>query len=81
MLSTVEDTGLPSVAMMGKFVMSVNAQQDALTAATVATIERFNDAFDRHDVAAVMALMTEDRVFETLIDGKIPADTPLIAAR
>jgi ketosteroid isomerase-like protein len=37
---------------------------DAMTEATLATIERFNDAFNRHDVAAVMALMTEDVVFE-----------------
>lgn len=37
---------------------------DAETAATLAAIERFNEAFNRHDVAAVMALMTEDVVFE-----------------
>jgi ketosteroid isomerase-like protein len=34
------------------------------TAETLATIDRFNEAFDRHDVDAVMALMTEDVVFE-----------------
>lgn len=33
-------------------------------AATRAVIERFNDAFNRHDVDAVMALMTEDVIFE-----------------
>jgi ketosteroid isomerase-like protein len=27
-------------------------------------IDAFNDAFNRHDVAAIMALMTEDCVFE-----------------
>ena len=27
-------------------------------------VERFNEAFNRHDVDAVMALMTEDCVFE-----------------
>ena len=37
---------------------------DAVTAATLDTIQRFNDAFNRHDVEAVMALMTEDVVFE-----------------
>ena len=37
---------------------------DTLTEATLATIERFNEAFNRHDVDAVMALMTEDVVFE-----------------
>jgi ketosteroid isomerase-like protein len=31
---------------------------------TLETIERFNEAFNRHDVDAVMALMTEDVVFE-----------------
>ena len=37
---------------------------DATTVETLATIDRFNDAFNRHDVDAVMALMTEDVVFE-----------------
>ena len=31
---------------------------------TLATIHDFNDALNRHDVDAVMALMTEDCVFE-----------------
>jgi ketosteroid isomerase-like protein len=31
---------------------------------TLATIERFNDAFNRHDIDAIMALMAEDVVFE-----------------
>lgn len=35
-----------------------------VTADTLAAIDRFNDAFNRHDVDAVMALMTEDVVFE-----------------
>src|SRR4051812_14607300 len=33
--------------------------------ATVAAIERFNAAFNRHDADAVMAAMTEDCVFES----------------
>jgi ketosteroid isomerase-like protein len=33
--------------------------------ATVAAVERFNDAFNRHDVDAVMAAMTDDCVFES----------------
>jgi ketosteroid isomerase-like protein len=37
---------------------------DALTAATAETVERFNEAFNRHDVDAIMALMTGDCVFE-----------------
>jgi ketosteroid isomerase-like protein len=37
---------------------------DPVTAKTLATIERFNEAFNRHDVDAIMALMTDDVVFE-----------------
>jgi ketosteroid isomerase-like protein len=37
---------------------------DAVTAETLATIDRFNEAFNQHDIDAVMALMTEDVVFE-----------------
>ena len=32
--------------------------------ATVAAVDRFNEAFNRHDVDAVMAAMTDDCVFE-----------------
>ncbi len=44
--------------------MVVQTSSDRLTATTTDTIERFNDALNRHDVDAVMALMTEDCVFE-----------------
>ncbi|HYI14830.1 MAG TPA: nuclear transport factor 2 family protein [Thermomicrobiales bacterium] len=44
--------------------MVQSLQQDATTAATLETIERFNAAFNRHDVDAVMAAMTDDCVFE-----------------
>jgi ketosteroid isomerase-like protein len=37
---------------------------NSTTAATIATVERFNEAINRHDVDAVMALMTADCVFE-----------------
>ncbi len=37
---------------------------DAQTAATIEAINRFSDALNRHDVQAVMALMTENCVFE-----------------
>jgi ketosteroid isomerase-like protein len=40
-------------------------QQDTVSAATLETVERFNDAFNRHDVDGVMALMSEDVVFES----------------
>lgn len=36
-----------------------------LTASTVSTITAFNEAFNRHDVPAIMALMTEDCVFDS----------------
>jgi ketosteroid isomerase-like protein len=42
---------------------------DATTAETIATIERFNEAFNAHDVDAIMALMSEDVVFENTMPG------------
>lgn len=38
---------------------------DGQAAATRAVIEQFNEAFNRHDVDAVMALMTDDVVFDS----------------
>ena len=38
---------------------------DEVTAATIAAIERFNVAFNNHDVHGVMAAMTDDCVFES----------------
>jgi ketosteroid isomerase-like protein len=35
------------------------------TATTIETVEKFNEAFNRHDVDAVMATMTDDCVFES----------------
>ncbi|HEY8491223.1 MAG TPA: nuclear transport factor 2 family protein [Dehalococcoidia bacterium] len=43
------------------------------TADTIAAVERFNEAFNRHDVDAVMAAMTDDCVFENTVpppDGR-----------
>lgn len=37
---------------------------DDQSAATLAAVERFNEAFNRHDVDAVMEAMTDDCVFE-----------------
>ena len=34
------------------------------TTGTLETIERFNEAFNRHDIEAVMAMFTEDCVFD-----------------
>lgn len=39
--------------------------EHGLTEATLATVQRFNEAFNRHDVDAVMALMTSDCVFDS----------------
>ena len=38
---------------------------DPVSAATVAAVDRFNEAFNRHDVPAVMDMMTEDCVFDS----------------
>ena len=47
---------------------------DAQSIATLESVKRFNDAFNRHDVDAVMAAMTDDCVFENTNpapDGKL----------
>lgn len=44
--------------------MAKAAGAGSTTEATLATIERFNAAFNAHDVDAVMALMTDDVLFE-----------------
>jgi ketosteroid isomerase-like protein len=38
-----------------------------VSASTEATINAFNEAFGRHDVDAVMALMTDDCIFENTL--------------
>jgi hypothetical protein len=38
---------------------------DEASANTLTTIQRFNAAFNRHDVEAVMAAMTDDCLFES----------------
>lgn len=38
---------------------------DPASATTAAAVERFNTAFNAHDVDAVMACMTDDAVFES----------------
>ncbi len=44
---------------------TAGAVLDPTTRDTLAAVERFNEAFDRHDVDAVMDAMTEDCVFES----------------
>jgi ketosteroid isomerase-like protein len=41
--------------------------EDRLTKATLEAMQRFNDAFNRHDIDAVMAAMTDDCVFENTL--------------
>lgn len=52
--------------------MQARIQDDVATEETLRTVERFNEAFNRHDVDAVMAAMTDDCVFENTEppDGK-----------
>lgn len=38
---------------------------DARTLSTLRVVERFNEAFNRHDVAAIMSAMTLDCVFDS----------------
>ena len=40
-----------------------------MTMSTLATIDQFNQAFNQHDVDAVMALMTADCIFENTYPG------------
>jgi ketosteroid isomerase-like protein len=44
--------------------MATESKLDAQSAHTLTVVERFNEAFNRHDVDAVMALFTDDCVFE-----------------
>jgi ketosteroid isomerase-like protein len=44
--------------------MTATTAHDALTAQTLAVIERSEEAINRHDLAALAALITEDCVFE-----------------
>ena len=45
-------------------------QLESQTASTLAVVEAFNDAFNRHDVHSIMDAMTDDCVFEGT--GPIP---------
>ena len=44
--------------------MDARGRGDPEARSTLETVRRFNDAFDRQDVDAIMAAMTEDCVFE-----------------
>jgi ketosteroid isomerase-like protein len=47
-----------------EITMTNTQNASAQEQATRRTVERFNDAFNRHDVEAVAALLTDDTVFE-----------------
>ena len=42
-----------------------DSPRDPQSEATLRTVERFNEAFNRHDVDAIMRLMTDDCVFDS----------------
>jgi uncharacterized protein (TIGR03086 family) len=69
--ATVEDTYRSAGAIGPQLFVTVDADPQARLLArfgrsdTLATLTHFNDAFNRHDVDAVMALMTDDCVFDT----------------
>ena len=42
-----------------------DAAHDSITDATITAVQRFNEAFGRHDVDAIMALMTPDCIFDS----------------
>jgi ketosteroid isomerase-like protein len=44
--------------------MPTDGPVDGLTAATIATIRQFNEALNQGDVETMMALMTDDCIFE-----------------
>ena len=48
----------------GKLSTMQSDNENKQTKSTLETIQRFNDAFNRHNVEEVMAAMTEDCVFE-----------------
>src|SRR5262245_15293112 len=45
--------------------MTVINTPDTAAKDTLAVVERFNEAFNRHDVPAIMAAMTDDCVFDS----------------
>jgi ketosteroid isomerase-like protein len=59
--------------LLATFMLAATAGAMAQSAPTLSTrevIDRFNDAINRHDAAAVAALLTDDTVFENT--GPVP---------
>jgi ketosteroid isomerase-like protein len=69
---------LPTVPAGSRGGGTMQSQDTAPGAATLAAVERFNDALNRHDAGAVADLLTPDTVFEntspapdgTRLDGR-----------
>ena len=63
---TVLCSALLSAALGSRkeIVMAKESNPQSQEQVTRATIERFNEAFNRHDAEAVEALLTEDTIFE-----------------
>lgn len=55
---------LTSLCSERKVVMARESSEKSQEQTTRATIDRFNDAFNRHDAEGVAALLTDDTVFE-----------------
>jgi ketosteroid isomerase-like protein len=55
---------LTSVGSEKEGAMAVESSASSQEQITRATIERFNDAFNRHDADGVAALLTDDTIFE-----------------
>lgn len=53
-----------SLGSRKEIVMARESNPQSQEQITRATIERFNEAFNRHDAEAVEALLTEDTIFE-----------------
>ena len=64
--SSLTSTGPTSPERAGRIPTrrSPVSDTDTRTEATIAAVERFNEAFNAHDVDAVMVAMTDDCVFE-----------------
>ena len=62
------------MSQQGQSAPSALEIQAAATAETTAVVRRFLEAFNRHDVSAVMAAMTDDCVWESAFP--LPDGTP-----
>jgi ketosteroid isomerase-like protein len=74
-------TGVLALVLAGGLMMTV--QPSSPPGSTADTVTRFNAALNRHDAAAVAALLTDDTVFENT--GPVPDGTrvegkPAVAA-